>query len=172
MQTDSGGALCAEWGNPKSVEPPGQQPPNHDKRQLCVTRGSRMGCGTGNWCSRRALCWLWASSSTSGCETEHCAPTHTQLHSANGPLATPMPQGLGYPLVSVATGPAEGTGLSPLTNTDSSNDWGGDDRQGDPTSNGQVPLVLGGFLPLVPAVDLMEGKAPGENSRHPEDMNK
>lgn len=70
------------------------------------------------------------------------------------------------------SGPAEGTGLSPLTNTDSSNDWGGNDRQGDPTSNGQVPLVLGGFLPLVPAVDLMEGKAPGENSRHPEDMKK
>lgn len=76
------------------------------------------------------------------------------------------------PLVSVATGPAEGTGLSPLTNTDSSNDWGGNDRQGDPTSDGQVPLVLGGFLALVPAVDLMGEKAPGENSRHPEDIKK
>lgn len=89
-------------------------------------------------------------------------------------LGHPHGTGLGYPLVSVAPGPAEGTGtgtgLSPLTNTDSSNDWGGNDRQGDPTSNGQVPLVLGGFLPLVPAVDLMEEKAPGENSRHPKDM--
>lgn len=56
------------------------------------------------------------------------------------------------------------TGLGPLTNTDSSDDGRGDDRQGDTTSNGQVPLVLRGFLSLVPAVDLREGEAPGEKS--------
>lgn len=171
MQTDSGGALWAEWGNPKSIQPTRHQPPNHDKRQLCVTRDSRMGCGTANWCCRQALCWLWASSSTPGCETALC-PNPQTAALCKLSFGHPHGTGLGHPLVSVAAGPAEGTGLSPLTNTDSSNDWGGNDRQGDPTSNGQVPLVLGGLLPLIPAVDLREEKAPGEKSRVPGDIKK
>lgn len=97
-------------------------------------------------------------------------PKPTQF--ANCPLATPVAQGWATHSSQWLLGQQKGTGLSPLTNTDSSNDWGGNDRQGDPTSNGQVPLVLGGFLPLVPAVDLMEEKAPGEHSSHPGDIKK
>lgn len=55
-----------------------------------MTRDTRTSCGTANWCCRQALCWLWASPSTPGHGTEHCAQTHT---AANGPLATPGPQG-------------------------------------------------------------------------------
>lgn len=152
LQTDSGGALCAEWGSHKSIEPPGHQKPKHDRTQLCVTRDTRMGCGT-------------VSPVRQSIE-----PKPTRI--ANCPLAIPMAQGWATHLSQWLLGQQKGTGLSPLTNTDSSNDWGGNDRQGDPTSNGQVPLVLGGFLPLVPAVDLMEEKAPGEHSSHPGDIKK
>lgn len=48
------------------------------------------------------------------------------------------------------------SGLSLLTNADSSNDWGGNDRQGDAACDSQVSLVLGGLLALIPAVDLRE----------------
>lgn len=72
-QLCSGGALWVEWGNPKSIEPPGHQPPKHDRRQLCVTKGLQDGL----WCCRQALCWLWASLSTPGCETALCPKPQT-----------------------------------------------------------------------------------------------